>query len=74
MADWLSDPGTLPDFLQDILLGDMIRQHGVINPAYAKALVKKVTTDGIGPETLVSAADQVFAIIIFTLWYQAFFS
>ena len=74
MADWLSDPRTLPDFLQDILLGDMIAQQGIIDPDYAKSLVKKVTADGIGPETLVSSADRVFAIIVFTLWYQAFFT
>lgn len=74
MADWLSDPGTLPDSLQDILLGDVIAQQGIIDPDYAKALVKKVTAEGIGPETMVSAADRVFAIIIFTLWYQIFFS
>jgi len=74
MADWLSAPGTLPDFLQEILLGDVISQQGILNPGYVRFLVGKITTHGIGPETLVSAADQVFSIIIFTLWYQEFFS
>lgn len=74
LADWLSSPGTLPDFLQEILLGDVIRQQGILNPEYVRTLVGKITTHGIGPETLVSVADQVFSIIIFTLWYQEFFS
>ncbi|MDA8405017.1 MAG: asparagine synthase (glutamine-hydrolyzing) [Desulfobacteraceae bacterium] len=74
LADWLSTPANLPDFLQEILRGELIRQQGIIDPKFSKSLVKKVTTQGIGPETLVSAADRVFAIIIFTLWYQAFFS
>lgn len=74
LADWLSAPDTLPGFLQDILLGDEIRRQGVLNPMYVRALVGKITTRGIGPETMVSVADQVFAIIIFTLWYQEFFS
>ncbi len=74
MADWLARPDTLPDFLQDILLGDVIRRQGILDPKYARTLVGKITTRGIGPETLVSVADQVFAIIIFTLWYQEFFS
>ena len=74
IADWLAAPGTLPDFLQEILLGDVIRRQGILNSDYARTLAGKITTRGIGPETLVSAADQVFAIIIFTLWYQEFFS
>ena len=74
LADWLSAPDTLPDFLQEILLGDVIRRQGILNPEYVRSLVGKITTLGIGPETLVSVADQVFSIIIFTLWYQEFFS
>jgi asparagine synthase (glutamine-hydrolysing) len=74
LADWLSDPGSLPDFLQEILLGDVIRQQGILNSVYVRSLVDKISTHGIGPETLVSVADQVFSIIIFTLWYQEFFS
>jgi asparagine synthase (glutamine-hydrolysing) len=74
LADWLSDPGSLPVFLQEILLGDVIRRQGILNPEYVRSLVGKISTRGIGPETLVSVADQVFSIIIFTLWYQEFFS
>ncbi len=74
MADWLADPESLPDFLQEILLGDVIHRQGILNPEYARSLVGQISTRGIGPETLVSVADQVFSIIIFTLWYQEFFS
>ena len=73
LANWLSAPADLPDFLQEILMGDTILQQGIIDPKYSKSLVKEINTKGIGPETLVSAADRVFAIIIFTLWYQTFF-
>jgi len=74
MADWLADPRALPDFLQEILFGDIIRQQGVLDPHFAHSLSEKITTRDVGPETLVSVADQVFSIIIFTLWYQEFFS
>jgi asparagine synthase (glutamine-hydrolysing) len=73
LADWLLNPKTLPDIFQEILLGDMIRQHGIINPDVSKKLAQEVSTHGIGPETLVSKADQVFSLIIFSLWYQYFF-
>jgi asparagine synthase (glutamine-hydrolysing) len=74
MADWLAAPDTLPDFLQEILFGDTIRRQGILDPEYTRYLARQITTRGIGPETLVSVADQVFSIIIFTLWYQEFFS
>jgi asparagine synthase (glutamine-hydrolysing) len=73
LADWLSDPQSLPDIFQEILLGDMIVKHGMINPDIAKKLAREVRTNGIGPSTLVSKADQVFSLIVFTLWYQNFF-
>ncbi|MBC2716850.1 MAG: asparagine synthase (glutamine-hydrolyzing) [Desulfobacteraceae bacterium] len=74
IADWLAAPDKLPDFLQEILFGDIIRRQGILDPEYAWSLAGQITTHGIGPETLVSVADQVFSIIIFTLWYQEFFS
>ena len=74
LADWLAASGSLPDFLRDILYGDIIHRQGMLNPDYARLLAGRVSARGIGPETLVSAADRVFSIIIFTLWYQEFFS
>jgi hypothetical protein len=32
----------------------------------------EVTGKGVGPETLVSAGDRVFAIVVFSLWYGEF--
>ncbi len=74
MADWLSAPETLPDFLQDILLGNAVRRQGILDPDYVRTLSGQVSSRDIGPETLVSTADQVFAVIMFTLWYEAFFT
>lgn len=74
LADWLASPRELPEYLQDILLGDVVRRQGILDPEFVRRLSGKITPQDIGPETLVSAADQVFAVIIITLWYQAFFS
>jgi len=73
LADWLADPKSLPDFMQDILLGDVVKNQGILNDAFVKNLVSHVSTEGVGPQTLVSAADRVFAIVMFTLWYDEFF-
>ena len=73
MAEWLSEPDDLPDCFKEVLLGDMLKKHGILNPDILKRASKKISVDGIGPATLVSAADKVFAICIFTLWYNEFF-
>ncbi len=74
LANWLADPGSLPDFMQEILLGDMVETHGILNPKMITNHVNNITTKGIGPKTLVSEADRIFAVIIFSLWYNEFFS
>ncbi len=38
-----------------------------------KELSETVSAAGVGPETLVSGADRMFAAIVFTLWYEEFF-
>ena len=73
LADWLSEPGLLPDFLQDIMFGNIIKQQGIIDQNIAREHMNKITANGIGPQTLVSEADRIFSIIIFTLWYDEFF-
>ncbi len=73
LADWFAKPDTLPDFLQDIMLGNIIKQQGILNQDIAREHMNKITASGIGPETLVSEADRIFSIIIFTLWYNEFF-
>lgn len=72
MANWLSAGSDLPDFLKEILFGDIIRTQNLLDPDFVKSLAMTVTAEGIGPQTLVSAADRLFAVIIFTLWYQEF--
>ncbi|MDY6824626.1 MAG: asparagine synthase (glutamine-hydrolyzing) [Thermodesulfobacteriota bacterium] len=72
IADWLSVPQSLPGFLQDILFGDVVRRHGVLNEKAFKQRVNMVSHNNVGPDTLVSEADRVFAVIMFTLWYEIF--
>ena len=74
LANWLSDPATLPDFLQDILLGETVEKQGLLNGKMVKELTGKVTTKGVEPATLVSDADRVFAVVVFTVWYNEFFN
>ena len=74
MADVLDkNIQTLSTELQEILLGDMVKRQGILDHKVVKAHVEKISKQGIGPNTLVSEADRVFAVIIFTLWYDIFF-
>ena len=73
LADWFAEPDTLPDFLQDIMLGNIIKQQGILDQDIAREHMNKITAHGVGPQTLVSEADRIFSIIIFTLWYDEFF-
>ncbi|MBW1763308.1 MAG: hypothetical protein JRJ23_01015, partial [Deltaproteobacteria bacterium] len=74
IADWLASPSSLPDFLQEILLGDLIKKQGLLDPEMVRNSVNKITTEGIGPDTLVSEADRVFAVVVFSIWYNEFFT
>ena len=73
IAHWLADEKSRPEYVDEILSGDMIRRQGILNPDFVAEIGKKVRTEGVGPETLVSEADRLFAVIVFTLWYDAFF-
>jgi asparagine synthase (glutamine-hydrolysing) len=73
LAGWLSDPSSLPDFMKEIILGDVVKKQGILNENMVKELAESVSAAGVGPETLVSGADRVFAAIVFTLWYEEFF-
>ncbi|MBS3808835.1 MAG: hypothetical protein KGY38_01595, partial [Desulfobacterales bacterium] len=72
MADWLSDTSTLPEPIREVLFGDIVKQHNIINPEFVRELAGGVSSEGIGPQTLVSQADRLFSVIVFTLWYQEF--
>ena len=73
LADWLSDPGSLPDIIKEILLGDMVEKQGILNYKMVKDLAGRISAKDVRPNTLVSTADQVFAAVMFTLWYGEFF-
>jgi asparagine synthase (glutamine-hydrolysing) len=72
LPNWLSEPEQLPDFLKDILSGNMVKQQGILNPEMVIRLANKVSSKGTGPSTLVSEADRLFAVCVFTLWYKEF--
>ncbi len=74
LADWLSRPEQLPEWMQDIMLGDVVRDQGIVNPEFFKDRAGRVSSGGVGPNTLVSEADRVFSVIMFTVWYDRFIS
>jgi asparagine synthase (glutamine-hydrolysing) len=74
MADWLSTPSKLPECIKEVMFGDMVKKQGIINQDMLKRHTGLISKDDVGPNTLVSEADRVYAIIIFTLWYDLFFS
>ncbi len=72
LATWLGDQKTWPEVVSEALSGGMIKRHGVLDPKMVKELMTQVTTAGVGPATLVSGADRLFAVLVFTLWYEEF--
>ncbi|MFC1495604.1 asparagine synthetase B family protein, partial [Thermodesulfobacteriota bacterium] len=74
LADWLSTPSILPEFIKDIMFGNTIKEQGILDYKVLKKHMDLISKDEVGPQTLVSEADRVFAIIIFCLWYDLFFS
>ena len=73
MAHWLSDPSRLPESIREVLSGDIIKEQGILNPGILARDLKHVSISETDPNTLVSAADRVFAVMVFTLWYNEFF-
>ena len=72
LAAWLGDRKAWPEVVSEALAGSMIKRHGVLDPKMVKELMAQVTTAGVGPATLVSGADRLFAVLVFTLWYEEF--
>jgi asparagine synthase (glutamine-hydrolysing) len=70
MAQWLERMDLLPGSIMDIARGDEVNRQGILNPEMARELAAEVSGRGVGPETLRSAADRFFAVLIFTLWYR----
>lgn len=73
LADWLAKPDELPEFIQEIMFGDLVRRQGILDPELVRETAGRVGSSGIGPNTLVSEADRIFSVIVFTLWYNQFF-
>jgi len=72
LAVWLADRRLWPEVVREALAGEMIRRHGILNPAMVRELTEQVTSAGVGPATLVSGADRLFAVLVFTLWFEEF--
>jgi len=72
IADWFADPGTLTERIADILLGREVDRQGILNGDLVREYAGMVTGEGVGPETMISAGDRVFAMVIFTIWYKEF--
>ncbi len=68
MADWLSSKKDLPEFICDIMMGTRIAEQNILDPDAVRALSSSVTGEGVGPSTLVSAADRLFSVIVFSTW------
>ena len=52
--------------------GGMIQSQGLLNHDFVEEIRSRVSAEGITPETLVSHADRLFAVLVFTLWYEEF--
>ncbi|MCK5914831.1 MAG: hypothetical protein KAG92_01730, partial [Deltaproteobacteria bacterium] len=72
LAAWLGERDLWPEIVAEALSGDMVKRQGVLDPKMVSELTQQVTTAGVGPETLVSGADRLFAVLVFTLWYEEF--
>ena len=72
MAAWLLQRDNLPDYVKEIFQGGEIERAGILDPQMTKQIWNSVTADGIGPGTLVSEADRIFAILTFSLWMKEF--
>ena len=72
LAAWLGDQKAWPEVVSEALSGSMIKRQGVLDPKMVKELMAQVSTAGVGPATLVSGADRLFAVLVFTLWYEEF--
>lgn len=72
LANWLAQPDLWPEVVAEALRGNLIAEQGVLDPQMVSRLRERVSAEGVGPATLVSEADRLFAVLIFTLWYEEF--
>jgi asparagine synthase (glutamine-hydrolysing) len=69
MAAWLLRGGA-PELLREVFEGGMLRRQGLVDPDMAGDIWSRVSTEGVRPDTLVSAADRAFALVCLTLWVE----
>jgi asparagine synthase (glutamine-hydrolysing) len=67
MAAWLLRGGA-PELVREVFEGGMLAGQGLLDPEAALGVWRRVTTEGVAPDTLVSAADRAFALLCLTLW------
>ncbi|RKZ09114.1 asparagine synthase (glutamine-hydrolyzing) [Candidatus Fermentibacteria bacterium] len=72
MAAWFLQRDDLPDYVTEIFQGGEIERAGILDPEMTRQLWNSVTADGVGPATLVSEADRIFAVLTFSLWMGEF--
>jgi len=72
LAQWLAEPDQLPEEIREIVQGDIVARQGILDPDVFAEQVRGISTRNIEPNTLVSTADRVFAVIVFALWYDRF--
>lgn len=72
MAAWLLRGNDLPDFVGETLQGGSRSLAGYLDTEMVEEMWKDVTARGVGPDTLVSEADRVFAVLTFGLWLEEF--
>ena len=72
MSRWLLNEEGLPDFARDVLHGRSEVLKGLLDLQMVRDMWSDVSTEGIGPETLVSEADRLFAIITLHVWLEEF--
>ena len=72
IADWFSNTNVLPEPIKEILLGREVDRQGILDGTIVRKLAGKVTGHNVGPETMISAGDRIFSIVVFSLWYREF--
>lgn len=72
MAAWLLRGNDLPDFVGEVLQGGSRSLAGYLDMEMVEEMWRGVTTRGVSPDTLVSEADRVFAVLTFGLWMEEF--
>ncbi len=72
MAAWLLERNIHPEFIQEILIGGSSPLKGLLDMTMVRSISGSITAQGIGPDTLISDADRVWALITFGLWIREF--